>query len=70
MLTLVWGEPDDTGKTSAERHDQAEIRVKVAPTPYASQARESYADGAGGPRRPERRDARRSRPGRWARPRQ
>ena len=44
VLTLVWGEPDDTGKTSAERHKQAEIRVRVAPTPYAREARENYAD--------------------------
>lgn len=45
VLTLVWGEPDGgTGKTSTERHRQAEIRVRVAPTPYAQEARENYAD--------------------------
>lgn len=44
ILTLVWGEPDDTGKTSTERHKQTEIRVRVSPTPYASEARENYAD--------------------------
>ncbi|MDX1780572.1 MAG: aminomethyltransferase family protein [Thalassovita sp.] len=44
VLTLVWGEPDDTGKTSTERHKQAEIRVKVAQTPYSREAREDYAD--------------------------
>ena len=44
VLTLVWGEPDDTQKTSAERHKQAEIRVRVSPTPYASEARENYAE--------------------------
>lgn len=44
VLTLLWGEPDDTAKTSAEPHRQAEIRVRVAPTPYAREARESYAD--------------------------
>ena len=44
VLTLVWGEPDDTQKTSTERHKQAEIRVRVSPTPYASEARENYAD--------------------------
>ncbi|MEZ5936519.1 MAG: aminomethyl transferase family protein, partial [Alphaproteobacteria bacterium] len=44
VLTLVWGEPDDTGKTSTEKHRQAEIRVRVAPTPYAKEARENYAD--------------------------
>jgi vanillate/3-O-methylgallate O-demethylase len=44
VLTLKWGEPDDTGKTSTERHRQADIRVRVAPTPYAREARENYAE--------------------------
>lgn len=44
ILNLKWGEPDDTAKTSAEPHKQADIRVRVAPTPYASEARENYAD--------------------------
>ncbi|KRA47412.1 vanillate/3-O-methylgallate O-demethylase [Devosia sp. Root635] len=45
VLTLVWGEPDGgTRKTSTERHKQAEIRVRVSPTPYAAEARENYAD--------------------------
>jgi vanillate/3-O-methylgallate O-demethylase len=45
VLTLKWGEPDETGKTSIESpHRQAEIRVKVAPTPYSAEARENYAD--------------------------
>ncbi len=44
ILTMLWGEPHATGKTSTERHKQAEIRVRVSPTPYASAARESYAD--------------------------
>lgn len=43
VLTLRWGEPDDTAKTSTEKHRQAEIRVRVSPTPYSSEARESYA---------------------------
>ncbi len=43
VLTLVWGEPEATGKTSTEVHEQAEIRVRVSPTPYAREARESYA---------------------------
>src|SRR5690606_8962652 len=30
VLTLVWGEPEPTGKTSVERHKQAEIRVRVS----------------------------------------
>ena len=45
QLTLVWGEPETTGKTSIETpHRQAEIRVRVAPTPYAREARENYAE--------------------------
>ena len=44
VLTLVWGEPDASGKTSVEAHKQAEIRVRVSPTPYAAEARENYAD--------------------------
>ncbi len=44
VLTLVWGEPERTGKTSTEEHKQAEIRVRVSPTPYAREARENYAE--------------------------
>lgn len=45
VLTLVWGEPDGgSGKTSTERHKQAEIRVRVSPTPYSREAREHYAE--------------------------
>jgi vanillate/3-O-methylgallate O-demethylase len=44
VLTLKWGEPELSGKTSLEPHRQAEIRVMVAPTPYAREAREHYAD--------------------------
>ena len=44
QLTLLWGEPEATGKTSTERHRQAEIRVLVSPTPYAREAREHYAE--------------------------
>lgn len=43
-LILVWGEPDNSGKTATEKHKQANIRVRVAPTPYAREARENYAD--------------------------
>ena len=42
-LTLVWGEEDGgTEKTTVERHRQTEIRVRVAPTPYSRDARETY----------------------------
>ncbi|WP_238364903.1 vanillate/3-O-methylgallate O-demethylase [Mesobacterium pallidum] len=44
VLTLKWGEPEPTGKTSTETHQQTEIRVRVSPTPYSSEARENYAD--------------------------
>jgi vanillate/3-O-methylgallate O-demethylase len=44
VLTLKWGEPEQTGKTSTEKHKQAEIRVRVSPTPYAAEARTNYAD--------------------------
>jgi vanillate/3-O-methylgallate O-demethylase len=44
-LVLLWGEPDGgTRKTTVEPHRQAEIRVTVAPVPYAREARESYAE--------------------------
>jgi len=45
-LTLVWGEENGgTRKTTVEPHRQLEIRVKVAPTPYAQSAREGYHQG-------------------------
>ena len=44
VLSLKWGEPDDAAKPSAEKHRQAEIRVRVSETPYAREARESYAE--------------------------
>jgi vanillate/3-O-methylgallate O-demethylase len=44
VLTLIWGEPGGgSGKTSTERHRQAEIRVRVSPVPYSRAAREDYA---------------------------
>jgi vanillate/3-O-methylgallate O-demethylase len=43
VLTLVWGEENGgTRKPTVERHRQTEVRVKVSPTPYARDARESY----------------------------
>jgi len=44
VLTLKWGEPEPTGKTATEPHQQTEIRVRVSATPYAKDARENYAD--------------------------
>jgi vanillate/3-O-methylgallate O-demethylase len=45
-LTLVWGEEHGgTRKTTVEPHRQLEIRVRVAPTPYARAAREGYHEG-------------------------
>jgi len=46
QLTLVWGEESGgTAKPTVERHRQTEVRVKVAPVPYARDARESYHSG-------------------------
>lgn len=44
VLTLTWGEPGGTAKTTVEPHEPVEIRVKVAPVPYSRDARESYAE--------------------------
>lgn len=47
QLTLVWGEEDGgTDKTTVEPHQQTEIRVRVAPTPFSRDAREGYASGS------------------------
>ena len=46
QLTLVWGEENGgTRKPTVERHRQTDVRVKVAPTPYSREARESYHEG-------------------------
>ncbi len=46
QLTLVWGEENGgTKKTTVERHKQIELQVEVGPTPYGSQARETYHQG-------------------------
>jgi vanillate/3-O-methylgallate O-demethylase len=46
VLNLLWGEENGgTGKSTVERHTQTEIRVKVAPVPYARDAREGYQQG-------------------------
>jgi vanillate/3-O-methylgallate O-demethylase len=46
VLTLVWGEENGgTKKPTVERHKQLEVRVKVAPVPYSSGAREGYHEG-------------------------
>ena len=46
QLTLVWGEENGgTKKTTVERHKQFEMRIEVGPTPYGSQARETYHQG-------------------------
>jgi vanillate/3-O-methylgallate O-demethylase len=45
-LTLVWGEENGgTKKTTVERHKQTELRVTVAPVPYAAVVRETYHEG-------------------------
>jgi vanillate/3-O-methylgallate O-demethylase len=46
VLTLLWGEENGgTQKTTVEPHRQLEIRVRVSPTPYSRDARESYHTG-------------------------
>jgi vanillate/3-O-methylgallate O-demethylase len=46
VLTLVWGEENGgTRKTTVEPHRQCEVRVRVAPVPYARDARETYHQG-------------------------
>lgn len=45
-LTLTWGEEGrGTSKSTVERHQQLDVRVKVAPVPYSRDARESYQEG-------------------------
>lgn len=45
-LVLVWGEEGGgTEKTTVERHEQTEIRVRVAPIPYSPLARQTYHEG-------------------------
>jgi vanillate/3-O-methylgallate O-demethylase len=46
VLTLVWGEEGGgTKKSTVERHKPLDVRVKVAPVPYARDVRESYHQG-------------------------
>ncbi len=46
VLTLVWGEEHGgTKKPTVEPHRQCEVRVTVAPVPYARDARETYHQG-------------------------
>ncbi len=45
-LTLVWGEENGgTKKSTVERHQQMNVRVRVSPVPYSTDARESYHAG-------------------------
>ena len=45
VLTLVWGEPDGgSGKTSTERHRQAEIGVAGVADALRAGGRENYAE--------------------------
>jgi vanillate/3-O-methylgallate O-demethylase len=46
VLTVTWGEEGGgTNKSTVERHKQLDMRVKVAPVPYARDAREAYHQG-------------------------
>ena len=44
ILSLTWGEPDGTRKTTVEPHVPTEVRVRVAPVPYSRDARENYVE--------------------------
>jgi len=45
-VVLVWGEEGGgSGKSTVERHRQAEIRAVVSPVPYSKVARDTYAKG-------------------------
>jgi glycine cleavage system aminomethyltransferase T len=48
QLLLTWGEPEGgSKKPHVERHRQTDVRVTVAPTPYAAFAREARGKGIG-----------------------
>jgi vanillate/3-O-methylgallate O-demethylase len=42
---VVWGEPDQTGKTTVDPHRQLQVRAVVSPAPYSVTARLEYAEG-------------------------
>jgi vanillate/3-O-methylgallate O-demethylase len=44
-VTVIWGEPDETGKVTVEPHEQIAVRAIVSPAPYAAMARETYRPG-------------------------
>ena len=47
-LLLTWGEPDGgSRKAAVERHRQTDVRVTVAPVPYADAARAAKGKGIG-----------------------
>ena len=41
-VTVVWGEPEATGKPTVERHRQMEVRARVHPWPIHEAARTQY----------------------------
>ena len=46
VLTLLWGEENGgTRKSTVERHQQLEVRVKVSPVPFARDVRQGYHEG-------------------------
>jgi len=46
VLTLVWGEENGgTRKPTVEPHRQRDVRVRVSPTPYSRDVRETYHQG-------------------------
>ncbi|MDX9874670.1 MAG: hypothetical protein RBS88_07140, partial [Spongiibacteraceae bacterium] len=43
-VRVVWGEPDQTRKTTVEPHKQISVRAIVSPVPYSKVAREQYVE--------------------------
>jgi vanillate/3-O-methylgallate O-demethylase len=44
-VTVMWGEPDGSRKTTVQPHEQFPVRAVVSPAPYSVMARESYHVG-------------------------
>jgi vanillate/3-O-methylgallate O-demethylase len=44
-VTVMWGEPDGSRKTTVQPHQQFPVRAVVSPAPYSVMARESYHAG-------------------------
>jgi vanillate/3-O-methylgallate O-demethylase len=45
QLHVLWGEPETTGKRSAQPHLQYKAGVDVSPVPYSEVVRRVYTEG-------------------------